>query len=401
MPDTDLPARSWQRAWDAQRVHHPRIDRALQQAWRRPLAVLLPVAAVVSALGVEDVRPYDLSWFIDGGRVLTSSRALEVFADEGLQMGPLYLLLVGVVARVAELVGLPVMALVGAVVAVVVVWTADVVARRWAALGGASAPAARWSVGGALVVGGILPQVSASGHQEEVLLAVVLAAAAASAATGRLGRVGVLLGVGAGVKAWAVLGGPIVLHGRSWRAAALGALTAVAGASVLYGPFLLFGDVRTFDFSWGIAGGPSALAALGAGLGLDDWGLRCLQAGAAAIAGAFVALRRGGTALAVVVTVVAVRLLLEPIASVYYLAPLVLLTVLWSATSPARPGPVARLVILALVPCTVLHHYLVPTTVSRTIEALTCVAVLGAVLLLERRRVRAADASPEPAQAVP
>lgn len=370
-------------AWHDLRRRRPRTARLLAALWRRPLAVLLPLAVATTAVSVQDLQPHDLRWFVAGGRVITSPDVWQVFTDEGLQMGPLYLALVGLVVRASDALGVPVMGALGAVLAALLVWSTDAVARRWADLSDLAPVPVRWAVGGALVGGGMLSHVSTSGHQEELLLAVLLAAAAAAATRGRAGRVGLLLALGAGIKVWAVLGGPVVLHRRRWRPAVVAALVACLGAAVTYLPFAVWGEVRTFEFSWGIAEGPSLLAQVGALLGLDDWGLRALQAGAAGLAGLLVALRRHGSALAVVITVIAVRLLLDPIPNVYYAAPLVLLGVLWCWTSPARPGTVARTVAVLAVPLTVLHPYLLPRPASTTVEALLCAGILTGVLWRE------------------
>lgn len=372
-------------AWEDLRRRRPRTSRALAALWHRPLVVLLTVALPTTAVSVDDLQPLDLGWFVDASRVITSADVWEVFGDAGLQIGPLYLLVVGGVVRAAELVGLPPVGAVGAALAALLVWSTDAVTRRWAVIGGAPVTPARWAVGGALVGGGMLAQVSTSGHQEELLLALVLAAAAAAVTRGHAGRLGLLLALGAGVKTWAVLGGPLVLYGRQRRTVVVGALVACLGTAVLYLPFVLSGEFRTFEFSWGIAQGSSLLATVGALAGLDDWGLRGLQALAAGVAGVVVALRRHGSALAVVMTVVTVRLLLEPVVLVYYTAPLVLLCVLWCWTSARRPGVAGRALVLLVVPAAVLQPYLLGGTYRMVAEAALCVGLVLVVLLRERR----------------
>ncbi|MBD7916844.1 hypothetical protein H9657_00925 [Cellulomonas sp. Sa3CUA2] len=383
-------------AWLELAARRPRTAAVLEALWRRPSAVLGAVAAATMAVSVEGLQPSDLSWFVDGARVLTSADTWQVFTDPGLQVGPVHLLLVGALVRGAEAVGAPVMAVLGAVLAVVLVWATDAVTRTWAAIGNVPSLPARWAVGGALVSGGLLTQVSTSGHQEEILLAVVLAAAAAAVTRGQAGRAGALLALGAGLKMWAVLGGPIVLHGRRPRTVVVGALTACALAGATYLPFFWWGEVRTFEFSWGIADGPSMLGAIGALTGLDDWGLRCVQAAGAGIAATLVALRRHGSALAVPLTVVAVRLLLDPVTAVYYLAPFVLLAVLWCWTSAARPGPVGRAAALLAVPVCVVHPYVLGSTAGLVLETALFVGVPCVVLLRERAAARGARGPSSP-----
>lgn len=369
----------------------PRVARVVRHLRRSPLAVLLPVAVVTSARLVDATRPADTVGFLRAGRTLLTPDGWDVFADPWLQVGPVLLLAMGLWAAVADVVGTSPYLVVGAVHGGIVLWLGDAVTRRWVPPG-RDPTSARWAVGLTLVAGGVMERSFLPGHEEDLVIALLLAAAAAGAASRRPVRVGLLLALGFGLKAWAVLGGGLVLHGRRWSRALVGAGVAAGVVVAMYLPFLVRGDVNTLDYSWGIAHGASLFGELGRLAGLSDWGLRAVQAGVAGIAGAATALRRHGSALAVVVVAVGVRLLLEPHQLWYYPSPFLLLTVLWVWTSPAVRRTGVRVATVLAVPLFLQHYFFVPVGVLQVTEALTYLGTVVAVLVLEHRGRRPDDA---------
>jgi hypothetical protein len=313
----------------------------------------------------------------------------DVFADPVLQVGPLFLLLVGLVARAAEAVGLAPAPAVAAVQAALVAWLGVAVAGGFARDHGRDPRVAQWAVGGSLVVGGLLTEGVGSGHPEEVALGLLLALAARAAARGSGVTVGVVIGLATGVKQWGLLGAVVALHGRRLRQVVSAAAACVLVLALCYLPFFAWGHVHTFSFRWESADGSSLLRVLAVHLGLTDWGMRLVQGAAAGAAGTLVALRRRGSPLVVVITVVAVRLLLDPVRLTYYTGPLVAVVLLWVWTAQARPGVVTRIALLAVAPLVVVLPYVVPTPLVDGALNVLYVLVPLAILVHERRRLRA------------
>ncbi len=351
---------------------------------RAPLVVLLPVAVVRTARLVDAVRSPDTAGFIRAGRAVLSPAALDVFADPWLQVGPVLVVVMGVWAVMGEVMGVSPFLLAGAAHGALVVWLGDVVTRRWVPAE-RDPTAARWAVGLALVLGGLMERSFTPGHEEDLVIVLAMAAAATAAARARPVRLGLLLALGFGLKAWAVLGGGLVLAGRRAGRTVLAAAVAAGTVLGMYAPFVLWGEVNTLEFSWGIQHGASLLGDLARAWGLSDWGLRVVQAAVAGLAGAAVALRRHAPPLAAVVVAVGVRLLLEPHLLYYYCSPFLLLTVLWAWTSPTVRRTWPRMVVLAGVPVFLGHSYFVGAAVLQVTEALLYAGGITWVLLAERR----------------
>ncbi|MGY4642600.1 hypothetical protein [Cellulomonas sp. URHB0016] len=367
------------------RAERPRLSRTAQSVWRRPALTLVTFASVSAAGVTALIRPGDTSLFVEAGTAMLGPGFLDVFADPLLQIGPVFLLVVGALARVALLVGLPADPTVAAVLAAAVAWLTVVVTGGYARDAGRDVRTAQWVVGGTVVVGGLLTDGVAIGHPEEIALGLMLAAAARAGARGRGLALGAIVGLATGTKLWGVLGAGAALQGRRWRTLLPAAGAALLVVAVLYAPFFLWGDVGTFSFTWDQTDRTSLLPIVAAHLGLSDWGMRVIQGGAAAAAGALVALRGRGSPLVVVVTVVAVRLLLDPLRFPYYVGPLVAVVLVWAWTAPARPGPVVRTVLLAAVPFLVVLPYAVPVRLTTWTSTFMFAAVPVALLWRERR----------------
>ncbi|NKY38392.1 glycosyltransferase 87 family protein [Cellulomonas septica] len=362
----------------------PRLWVALRAVWQRPvLGVVLLAAVTCGALGAV-IPDGDAGWFRSAGSTMLGPDVLDVFADGGLQIGPLYLLVLGLATRALDLVGVSPLAPLAAVQAAAIAWFAMWTTRRAARLTGAPVLPAQWAVGLVLSLGGFLAEGIGNGHPEEILIGLVLANAALSAAAGRHVVAALLVGVATGVKQWGLLGGPVVLLGRRVGGTLLGALTAAGVTAALYLPFLLGGDVRTFDMSWGFRNG-SLLGYVAGWVGESEWAMRVVQGGIAGLLGALVALRRRGSPLLVVVVVVAARLLLDPMRLTYYAGPLVAVLLVWAWTSDVALVRRWRLVGSLVAPAVVLAPYLLPTTVLWRTGDLLLVAVPVLALVLDRR----------------
>jgi len=388
---------------------HPALARRLRAVGARPEAVLVPVAALVAGAFGAVVPEGDAGWFRAAGQQMLGAGFLDVFAASGLQIGPLYLLVLGVLARVAQVLGQPTvqLAVLAGVQGAGLVWFGQWTGRRTARHLAVPDLPVRWAVGLVLALGGFVAEGIGNGHPEELLVGLLLVHVALDAASGRHSRAGLLLGLAAAVKQWAVIGGGILLltpvvaaaapaqglDGRARRAAALrgavrGGLVAVAVTIVAYGPFLIFGHTATFEFAWGFSGGTTLLGRIGALTGASDWTLRAVQGGASALVGAWFAWRSPRSPLVPVAAAIAMRLLLDPLRLTYYSGPLVVVLVIAAWTSRDAVVGRYRLALTAATPLIVVLPYLLPRSVLDVTGTTVLLAVLAALEWSTRRHRR-------------
>ncbi|NUU17664.1 hypothetical protein HP550_10440 [Cellulomonas humilata] len=379
----DVTDRSLAARWARERallVHdRPRLARAAQWVWDRPWTSW-PVAFVCFGVLGAGSTDSDAALFLEAGRSMLGPGILDVFADPALQMGPLDLVLVGGVALTADAVGISAAFLVAAVQAVLVLALAQAVAARAARRAGTDPLAVRWLVTAVLLGSGVMAEATLMGHLEELALGLLLALAAFEAADGRRWSVGVLLGLAIGTKLWAVLGMPLVLLGRRWPTAMARAVLAVAIGLGLYAPFALWGDLRTFDFAWTVSS-TSTVALVAGSLATSGWALRVAQTAVVGLIGAVLALRPRVDPLAVVVAILAARLLLDPLRLPYYPGPLLVVLVLWTWTSTSRTTRRWRIPVLVASPLVALAPY----ALTETVQAVVGTVVLVGVLVLAVR----------------
>lgn len=364
----------------------PRLAAFGRGVWRRPWA-MLPVAFVAfGALGAA-YPGSDAALFVAAGRGMVGPGFWNVFADPQLQLGPLDVLVTGLVTRFADLLGWSALFLVAAVRGVLMLALAQAVAARAARRSGSDPTVAVWVISLMLVAAGPGAEASLMGHAEEIGLGLALAWAALDCADGRRWSVGIVLGLAVGVKLWAVLGIPVVLLDRRWWPAVQRALVAGVVVLVLYAPFFLWGDVRTFELRWMVVGasGVGYLLGLGSTVG---WNIRLAQVVLVVATGAWLALRRRADPLAVVVALVATRLLLDPIRFPYYWGPLLALLVIWTWTSAAPGVRRWRVPVLAATPLVTLAPYVLWIGTQVVLGTLCLVAVLALVV---RESLRATD----------
>lgn len=313
----------------------------------------LAVGVLLAVVGGSPTA--DAQLFSIAGTQLLSSDARHVFADPDLQVGPLYLLLTGVGARAAALVGLD--PVTGSLLLPAWALVAGLVAVAAAALPTATALGRR----GLLVhvlLGGPLTLALMAGHLEDLLAVLAVAAAGWAVSQRRPLAAGVLVGAAACLKLWALLALAALLCQPEVRTALRSTLTAVGCIAVAYAPFL--GSARTGARTW-LAEAPSVLALVVPAGTTVTWVGRAVQlaAGMAVVA----LLLRGShwdarAVWTVPAAVVCARLGTEPHVLLYYWCPAALAAALFLWSSPRPPvaalagASVCTLVLLALVGAT-------------------------------------------------
>jgi hypothetical protein len=376
---------------DAVALTRPALAGTLRATWRHPTAVTAGLAVVTAGAFAAVVPGGDAELFRDAGAGMLGPRLLDAFANPALQIGPLYLSVLGALTRVLDLAGSPLVTRVAlaALQAALVVWCALGLVRRCARRNHVPHLPASWAVGLLLAVGGFVAEAIGNGHPEEILVGLLLAHAALWAAEGRGAVAGLVLGLAGGLKQWAAFGAAVLLLGRRWRVVVLGAGVAVLVVVLLYGPFFAFGSVGTYGYRWAFDT-RSVLGRLGAEWGLSDWGMRLIQGAAAGAAGAWAAWRRRHDPLVPVVVAIAVRLLLDPLRLTYYSGPLVAVLAAWAWTSTAPAVVRWRMPLTLMAPLTVVVPYLLPPDATWTAGTLLLVVGVAAVLAAGSRTGRPA-----------
>lgn len=301
---------------------------------RRPS--LAALAVVVLAIGKalwdasRDLEVIDL-WIVSrAGSELFGSGWIDVFSDQGLQVGPLILLVQGSLWEISSATGVRLEMLFSLLVQPVVILSC-----LWLVGAGIENQRRRFAaqavVASLLFVWEIHWNAYVFGHPTEFLIPIIWLVAARLAYRGHPVRAGLAVAVSGGFKLWGILGVPLLLLApRAWgRLHAVGA--AGAGMVLLYGPFLLSGEVNTFGYRWIVEAGtgPSWMLDPGTGFG---WPLRLFQGAVALTTGAGVALlsrTRGELVLwAPALAIIGARLATDPTALAYYwLAPQAVLLV--------------------------------------------------------------------------
>lgn len=284
-------------------------------------------AVVDSRSGLEVI---DLWFLSETGAALFGEGWANVFSDPAVQVGPLLLLIQGILWELAAFTGLRLELLFSVLVqvsAVLAFMTMIVVGPR-------RGSPKRWGaalLGGALLSLWELPwNAYVFGHPSEFFIPVLWLMAARLARDGRSELGGVLIGLSAALKAWGLLGVPLIFLGprSTW---ARGLLSASAVSLAIYGPFFLFGEVATLKYEWIVGEGTGASLFLPVGEGFG-WPFRFGQGMLSVGVGVVVAMWVRGKDHALVWTpalaVIAARLAVDPTAfSYYWLAPQVILLV--------------------------------------------------------------------------
>lgn len=380
----------------------PRRARLLLRIWRHPAWVLMPVSLVVGvACGVLR-QDGDQVRFRAAGLGMLGQHFFDVFADSWLQVGPVYLVVLGLVAWLGTALHLSAFAtglVASAGHSLLITALALAAARRAAHRSGAWMLRAQWVVASVVVLGGVLSDALVADHPEELLLGFMLALGATVADMGKLNRAAGLLVLAVGVKQWAITAAGLLLRGRRRvRQSLIAAAVLLLGVAILYLPFRIWGQVNTFEQTWKYA--PNAWVTAVPGLAAHPgWTFRLLQGGAAGVAGILVAARARGSALVAVMASVAVRLLLDPLRLTYYWGAFVAVALVWFWTtdSPAvrRVRPWMTALVMLLPFCS-----LVPKGAWWHGETVVAIALPILALVVERAAPPVDDAVATPASAV-
>lgn len=291
-------------------------------------ATLSPGVIVAMALGaiagVADAHAHtaDVLYFMHRGDVLLSSGWAGTFSDPTLQAGPLQIAALAAVGKLAGLfhisTGLALSVAVQTSLSGALAFiTGRVLSDRTRRL----RFAAQFGVVDVALATGLIHRSYTDGHPAQVVIPALWIAAALLARRERLAWAALLIGLSAGCETWGLLGLPILLltGDRERRARALG--VAVGVVALLYGPFVLFGSFRMFQYTWPVVAGSPANLILAAGSPYTWW-MRAAQGAAALTAGSAAALRLRRTPVAVwtvPLLIVIARLCFEPTLNDWYL----------------------------------------------------------------------------------
>jgi len=266
-------------------------------------AVYFLFAAAVALL-VHPGDTGDLAFFVH-----TSQNApWDWFADPSVQVGPVQLL----AFRLGDLAG--VLALVVQLTAAALLWVASgrLLAGR--------DPWIRFAVCMAAVALGLTYGAYQDGHPAQMIVPLLWVLAGCDAREGRTVRAGVLVGLSAGLEVWGVLGAVVFVLAPRARAAVRGLATEVGVAAALFLPFVAAGEFRMLAFHWAVNGDTLLSLVIAPGTHFT-WPMRLAQGLAALGAGAAVAWTLRRTTHAVwlgPLTVVAVRMALDPVRYPWY-----------------------------------------------------------------------------------
>lgn len=300
--------------------------------WRWMAAAVVVGLALGKAFldSSSDLEVIDLWILSRAGAELFDSDWIDVFSDKGIQVGPLMLLVQGSLWEVAAATGVRLETLFS-----LLMQPAVILSCLWLVGTGIGDPrrrlAAQIAVALLLFVWEIPWNAYIFGHPTEFLIPILWLVAARLAHGGRPGRAGIAIAASAGLKLWGVLGVPLLLLAPEARGRLHGVAAAGAGVALLYGPFLLFGEVNTFEYRWIVESGTGPAWVLDPGAEFG-WPPRLLQGAVALSVGAAVALlsrtRDELVVWAPALAIIGARLATDPTAFAYYwLAPQAILLV--------------------------------------------------------------------------
>jgi hypothetical protein len=271
-------------------------------------AWIVPAVAAGAVAVLHGNTGLDTSLFVSAGRTLLSTHWNHAFANSFVQAGPLQLALFGSVGRA------------GAVLAVVLSVATVLLLLAAARAAGLRSPALLCALGVLAVALGFTRVGYETGHPADAALPLLWTLALVDARSGRVARAGVLIGLAAGVETWGILGVAVLAVAPRWRDSAEGVLAASGVAAVLFLPFVLGGHFAMGTYEWNVNHNTFLSVFVPAGAPYP-WSLRLLQGAFAVSAGVAAArlLRSSPHATwAVPLTVVAVRLLFDPVFLPYY-----------------------------------------------------------------------------------
>ena len=299
---------------------HPRLAAAYGWATKHPILASLLLVLARSPIDAVGYVNLDTALFAAAGRSLVFEGNLDVFSDARVQVGPLHLIYDGVLARLAGVLGVDVQ--VPIVIASELLFTAVAVLcfRRLLAVRGRSSPDTELFVGCVMALAGPAWVVGTSSHPAEGLVPLAWVVSVLYLRSGNEWKGGGVLGLAASFKLWALLGGPLVLLACRPRKIAGASLAFVGVTALFYAPFLLWGEVNTFDFEWTIKAQSPLAFIWDVGMPIG-WTQRVIQGVAVAAVGAGLALlfrRRVDLDWGLPLALVTTRLLFDPTDFHYY-----------------------------------------------------------------------------------
>lgn len=286
-------------------------------------------------------RGNDFFVFATAARGLVSSRWASTFEDPSLQVGPLALVWPTVTGWISDVTSVSHQTVVAVSIYLVFSFGAVLAVRALSRhRSEATPPLVELIVGVGVMVVGFCWVAVGSGQPFDAVVGVLWVLVAVSAARDRPLVAGSILAAACFVKLVAVLGIPLLLLVPELRRRAGAAACFVAILVAGHLPFVVFGEVGTFDHVWRIAPDSPLALVLDAGTAFP-WGMRALQAAVVVGAGTAVvhALRRTHDVVWVAPLVIAVlRLVTDPVTySYYWLAPgaiaILGATALWSTVA--------------------------------------------------------------------
>lgn len=280
------------------------------------------VAGVAAAAAAFDASarlfPVDFSIFGAAADTLLSAGWADSFTDADVQVGPLHLLLLGLLRSAARALDVQHRLLVAVATQIGVALGAMAVLR---AVSGRRAPLQETVVGIATVVGGLGWVAYISGHPEEVAIGLLWTWASVRARTGDGLASGAILAAAAALKLAGLLGLPLLLLLPAERRK-VALVTCGVSLVCVYAPFFIWGDVATFSYAWSVES--AVLSLLLPAVSEFPWWMRALQAAITVALGSCVAIfmaTRAGIVWLLPMVLLAIRVLLDPMPHYYLWTP--------------------------------------------------------------------------------
>lgn len=364
--------------------------------------LVLGVIATVNGLGDAAARLDRVSdWFLfeRAGEALVMGHWSDVFAEPGLQVGPLMLAVAGMLttaARAMDVSGAALLIVASYVICTLgVVWVVRLVHRGQ---GTPPPPALELGLGLLVIIGGLPMTLIVSGHPSEAIIPLLWVAVACEATKGRPLRAGAWLAVTAAFKPWGLLGLPLLLLAPTARGRVASFAIAGIGCLAFYLPFATAGWLDTFSYEWFVT--PWSLVAIVLDPGSAfPWWMRVLQGTFAIGVGVVIVvlLRSKGSVVWVApLGIIVARLASDPLLFGYYWVAVEILAVvaLGLSTPKLRTPVVIPLTSGLLLAC---YAALLPSSVSIGARFAVAIAFLWAGFSLDEDvRVRDTHTSLNP-----
>ena len=362
--------------------------------FRNPVATVAVAAAVRSLIDAIDFVNPDTNLFAAAGRRLLFEGDLYVFRDAVIQVGPLHLLYSGALGRLGTALGLTQKFFIVVVSEIVFSVVAVLCLRVMLRTRQRQDPQAEVIVGAIVALLGPAWLVGTSGHPAEGFIALAWVGIVILVRKGRSVAGGAVLGLAAGAKLWAILGAPLLSLRKSHRGSARSALAFAGVAVAVYAPFFVWGEVRTFEYTWDLEG-QSPLAYFWDPGAAVPWGFRVAQGFFVAIVGLGFAMLfrdRIDADWAVPAVVVAARLLVDPKGYPYYWVAIGTLLLLGIGTQLHRVPQLLYPLIAVGFCVTLVPFYFLGELGYRTYLTVACGLVLVGGALVLRSSARLIDA---------